>query len=121
MPEPSFDRVQRLFDQAVERPPERRAEFLRDACAGDADLRVEVEALLACDAERRGLAAQPPGPREPETSVRPPGAPERIGHYRVVCLLGEGGMGAVYQAEQDNPRRPVALKVIRPGLVSPRC
>src|SRR5262249_49920035 len=34
-------------------------------------------------------------------------------------LLGEGGMGAVYEAEQDNPRRPVALKVIRPGLVSP--
>ena len=46
-------------------------------------------------------------------------APDFIGHYRVVCLLGEGGMGAVYEAEQDNPRRPVALKLIRPGLVSP--
>jgi WD40 repeat protein/predicted Ser/Thr protein kinase len=45
--------------------------------------------------------------------------PPRIGHYRVVRLLGEGGMGAVYEAEQENPRRCVALKVIRPGLVSP--
>src|SRR5262249_1300601 len=45
--------------------------------------------------------------------------PERIGRYRVLRPLGEGGMGAVYEAEQDNPRRPVALKVIRPGLLAP--
>jgi tetratricopeptide (TPR) repeat protein len=44
---------------------------------------------------------------------------EWVGRYRVLWLLGEGGMGAVYEAEQDNPRRRVALKVIRPGLVSP--
>ena len=118
MPDPSFDRVQRLFDQAVELPPERRAAFLRDACPGDTDLRVEVEALLACDASDADLPRSPLA-RELETAARPPRAPERIGHYRVVGLLGEGGMGAVYQAEQDNPRRPVALKVIRPGLVSP--
>ena len=118
MPDPSFDRVQSLFDQAVELPPERRAAFLRDACAGDTDLRVEVEALLACDASDADLPRSPLA-RESETAARPPRVPERIGHYRVVGLLGEGGMGAVYQAEQDNPRRPVALKVIRPGLVSP--
>jgi tetratricopeptide (TPR) repeat protein/predicted Ser/Thr protein kinase len=47
--------------------------------------------------------------------------PDSLGHfgqYRVVALLGEGGMGAVYEAEQQNPRRRVALKVIRPGLAS---
>ena len=38
--------------------------------------------------------------------------------YRVVRLIGEGGMGVVYEAEQDDPRRRVALKVIRPGLAS---
>ena len=43
----------------------------------------------------------------------------RIAHYSIVRLLGEGGMGAVYEAEQDSPRRPVALKVVRPGLASP--
>ena len=45
--------------------------------------------------------------------------PGTIGRYRIVRLLGEGGMGAVYEAEQDQPRRTVALKVIKPGLASP--
>jgi WD40 repeat protein/predicted Ser/Thr protein kinase len=45
--------------------------------------------------------------------------PAAIGRYRVVRRLGEGGMGTVYEAEQDDPRRTVALKVMRPGLDSP--
>ncbi len=44
--------------------------------------------------------------------------PATIGHYRIIRLLGEGGMGAVYEAEQESPRRTVALKVIKPGLAS---
>src|SRR6266849_4639878 len=53
--------------------------------------------------------------------ARPPGAlaPFQVGRYRVVCLIGEGGMGAVYEAEQDHPRRTVALKIIKPGMASP--
>src|SRR6187455_1040100 len=43
-----------------------------------------------------------------------------VGHYRITRLLGEGGMGAVYEAEQEFPRRTVALKVIKPGLASPQ-
>ncbi|MBL8729026.1 MAG: serine/threonine protein kinase [Planctomycetes bacterium] len=46
--------------------------------------------------------------------------PERIGTYRIVGLVGEGGMGAVYEAQQESPRRTVALKVIRPGHVTPQ-
>ena len=45
--------------------------------------------------------------------------PAHIGRYRILRQHGEGGMGTVYEAEQDNPRRTVALKVIRPGRVSP--
>src|ERR1700691_6103717 len=41
--------------------------------------------------------------------------PSSIGRFRIIRLLGEGGMGLVYEAEQDNPRRIVALKVIRAG------
>ncbi len=44
--------------------------------------------------------------------------PGKIGHYRLIRELGRGGMGSVYEAEQDKPRRIVALKVIRPGLMS---
>src|SRR5262245_18900192 len=43
----------------------------------------------------------------------------KIGGYTITRLIGEGGMGAVYEAEQDQPRRTVALKVIKPGLASP--
>lgn len=45
--------------------------------------------------------------------------PARIGNYRIIGLLGEGGMGSVYEAEQENPNRRVALKVIKPGLAGP--
>ncbi len=50
----------------------------------------------------------------------PRGHPERIGRYRLVRLLGEGGMGTVYEAVQDHPHRTVALKVVRGGQMSPR-
>ena len=117
MPDSSFDRVQRLFDQAVELPSERRVVFLRDACPVT---RTSASRWKPCWRATRATRTCHAAPwRELETAVRPPRVPDRIGHYRVVGLLGEGGMGSVYQAEQDNPRRPVALKVIRPGLVSP--
>ena len=52
---------------------------------------------------------------------RPDGhLPAMLGRYRVLHLIGEGGMGAVYKAEQDRPHRIVALKVIKPGLASRR-
>jgi len=57
-----------------------------------------------------------PGPL-PELSPDP--APTRVGRYTIVRILGEGGMGTVYEAQQDNPFRTVALKVIRPGYLSP--
>ena len=47
-------------------------------------------------------------------------SPVSIGRYRIVRLIGEGGMGAVYEAEQEQPRRTVALKIIKPGMASPQ-
>jgi serine/threonine protein kinase len=89
-----------------------------------------VESLLACDLDfaegagddgmlkspivrGQGLAAS----EASEASVTL--SSSRVGNYRIVRCIAEGGMGAVYEAEQDSPRRTVALKVIRPGLASP--
>ncbi len=61
-----------------------------------------------------------PTPPDSVTLPHPAGSPlpTQLGRYRLICLLGEGGMGAVYEAEQDSPRRTVALKVVRPGLAT---
>jgi tetratricopeptide (TPR) repeat protein/tRNA A-37 threonylcarbamoyl transferase component Bud32 len=98
--------------------------FLSEACGADEELRSEVEALLnqpLCDAltasPNEALSAAQAG--EAFAAARGRFQPANIGHYRVLRLLGEGGMGAVYEAEQENPRRIVALKVIKPRLVSP--
>jgi tetratricopeptide (TPR) repeat protein/predicted Ser/Thr protein kinase len=64
----------------------------------------------------------PEGPEDARSSRTPSAtAASRtvIGRYRILRLIGEGGMGVVYEAEQDQPRRTVALKVIKPGLASP--
>jgi WD40 repeat protein/predicted Ser/Thr protein kinase len=79
--------------------------------AYDADL----TALAGGEGLLHSLLVRAPGPARP--AAGPP--PARVGHYRVLRYIAEGGMGAVYEAEQDNPRRTVALKVLRPGHASP--
>jgi WD40 repeat protein len=122
MPEPSPESVEALFQQAADQPPERVSAFLDEHCAGDPDLRRAVEELLHFDAKAQGA---PDFLRGPAATLRAPlpmadGAlPASFGRYRVVRRLGEGGMGTVYEVEQDSPRRSVALKVMRPGLDSP--
>jgi WD40 repeat protein/predicted Ser/Thr protein kinase len=123
-------RLWALFDQAADLPPQEQCALLDAACRDDAPLRAEVERLLTDDARLRadgGASAflDSPLSRLATLAIRAPRAavtaalPLRIGRYRILRLLGEGGMGVVYEAEQDNPRRPVALKVIRPGLLAP--
>src|SRR5262245_42339112 len=80
------------------RPPEEFIHRLKRAALGSGTRH-------ACD----GRSAEMDGP----------GVPPTVAGYRVLRILGCGGMGAVYEAEQDNPRRPVALKMIRPGIASP--
>ena len=107
-----------LFEAALDLDPSERAEFLNKACAGNSELRAEVESLLAADEEAaeflesplRGVAAQR---AQPESAVSPVG--KQIGRYRILGTIGTGGMGTVYEAEQDHPRRLVALKVVRGG------
>src|SRR5262245_24595713 len=62
----------------------------------------------------------PEGPEDARSLPTSATAPRAvIGRYRIIRLVGEGGMGVVYEAEQDHLRRTVALKIIKPGLASP--
>src|SRR4030095_879311 len=92
-------KIDRLVDRALEHPPEARADFLNDACAGDDDLRREVESLLkaqshpasflgtpALDLVARGLGG------DARTSL----VGKRLGAYQVISVLGVGGMGGVF-------------------------
>src|SRR5262249_53956605 len=119
MAEPCPRRIEELFDRALDLDPARLTTFLDEQCAGDADLRAAVEKLVYLDrrAEATESFLRSPLARSRRKAEAPP-LPS-IARYRLVRVLGEGGMGTVYEAEQDNPRRTVALKVIRPGLVAP--
>src|SRR3990172_9600449 len=59
-------------------------------------------------------AGRLPGP----SADRPAGVPERIGRYHIKRVIASGGMGTVYEATQDNPRRVVAVKVMKQGIAS---
>lgn len=113
-----WTRVRAVFEEAVERHGEAREALLDEACAGDADLRAEVDELLAAD-ELPPVLTQVLEPEvERAMAVLDPGqlAGKQVGGYRIERLLAAGGMGAVYEAEQDEPRRRVAVKTLRVGL-----
>ena len=115
-----WQRVEALFHAALERPAAARAAFLADACAGDTSLHSDVARLLAeHDADPDFLAIPLVDVTRVAASVAP-SAVERIGAYRLVRALGEGGMGTVYLGVQEGEgfERPVAIKVIRGGMVT---
>ena len=121
MPEPSPEAVEALFQQAADLDPEERGAFLEKQCDGDFELLVAVEELLHFGAKAEGTPDFLQGPAAAVRAALLPAAgavPSHIGRYRILRRLGEGGMGTVYEAQQEQPRRIVALKVIRPGLLS---
>jgi serine/threonine protein kinase len=72
-----------------------------------------------CSLLRRADNNRPRPARNQAAELTAHSLPTSIGRYRIIRLLGEGGMGAVYEAELDQPRRPVVLKVIRAAWASP--
>ena len=113
------DRVEATFDQAIELKPRDRSKYLEEACGEDAELHERVRRLLEAH-ERAGEvfdeAFRPEVERE-LARLKPEEAGERIGHYKLLEQIGEGGFGAVWVAEQEKPvRRRVALKIIKLGM-----
>lgn len=111
--------LKQLFAEAVGLPADRRAAFLDERCRGNAALRDRLEALLAAQNDIGEYLASPTlGERTIGVSAegwpKPGGV---VGPYRLLELIGEGGFGMVYMAEQQSPiHRRVALKVIKPGM-----
>jgi serine/threonine protein kinase/TolB-like protein/Flp pilus assembly protein TadD len=117
--------IEDLFQAALERPPDQRASFIAQACPNDDLVAAEILALLAAHAQTAGPLDAPPyqfasGPDDSPAADRnllPPG--KVISHYRVIDLLGKGGMGEVYLAEDVKHNRKVALKLLPESLNAP--
>jgi serine/threonine protein kinase len=110
-----WKRVKALFDAALDEEPARRLSFLQERCS-DADVRAEVERLLA-EHQKAGKFLSVPAIGEPtlDEILAPP--KRKIDSYYLLELIGEGGMGEVWLAEQKEPvRRRVAIKLIKAGM-----
>ncbi|MBL8803517.1 MAG: serine/threonine protein kinase [Planctomycetes bacterium] len=132
MNDPKHRQLRELFEQALELSAEQRSIFLSARCAGQPELRQRIEALLAAAEDERFLAsptgavagelAAPhvPNPKPAATPALALGAEQpgaHIGPYKLLQLIGEGGFGEVFLAQQEEPvRRKVALKILKLGM-----
>jgi WD40 repeat protein/serine/threonine protein kinase len=126
------NREESIFDAAVQLPiPADRAAYLRDACGEDAALRHRIEELLRAHDQAGAFLEPPVVTADAELASMPANAVaghttivmvtekagDKIGRYKLLQMIGEGGCGIVYMAEQLEPvRRRVALKIIKLGM-----
>ena len=115
-------RAEQVFAAALECAPDDRSRLLRQACGGDDALRAAVDTLLAFDeSDFLETPLITPTPTLSMALDSSPGAGGSVGPYRLVALIGEGGMSRVFLAERASPDFPqqVAVKLIREGGLSP--
>ncbi len=114
-----FERCRAIFEEAVELPDGERAAFVSRRCGDDTDLAREVLAMLASDssAEERDFLGKGQAIELLEGATDLSGM--RIGQYTIRGTIAVGGMGTVYEAEQESPRRKVALKILRSMFATP--
>jgi serine/threonine protein kinase len=112
-------RAAEVFKAALGVAPSARAPFLDEHCGSDAALRREVESLLVADDGAGDFLGSPPQGLTPMIEAQADALiGQTIGGYCIVRQIASGGMGAVFEAMQQHPRRPVALKLLKAGLLS---
>jgi len=112
------ERVAEIVERALEWEADERRRLIVKLCGGDADLRTEVDSLLRFEEKARVFIEMPALEVAAkiiadENGKLNPG--ERLGNYKIVSLLGEGGMGEVYLAEDTTLSRRVAIRLLKPG------
>jgi len=115
-----WHRVEEVLQAALDHSPADRAAFLNEACAGDEELERETSSMIAVYDDASDFFAEPAIARDARVIINSeaqmhPG--REIGPYQIIRHIGSGGMGEVYLAHDPRLDRPVALKVIRAGLV----
>ena len=117
-----YQQVKQVYLEAIDSDPADRSAWLAQRCGADDALRLEVEALLSESAETAPFLATPPPlpdfPVLPKRKAADELIGQRIGTYKILREIGQGGMGAVYLAERADEqfRKRVALKLVKRGM-----
>ena len=117
-----WEKIQTLFHEAADRPRSEQQDFLSAACGDDRELMSKVLAMLEEDARGASLLEQDVAQVAHQVLAEPTPADipfREIGPYRLLRLLGEGGMGMVYLAERSDLGSQVAIKLLRDAWLSP--